>query len=205
MLKKTSVALLAFACMSVALVGCSEKVETIPTSQTEAPIDLGIYVPDVTGDDLDTAVSTLEEKGFVVEYDKTLSEGTEWVVSEQSLAALEKVRPGTEITLTAMEKNEYLNVNPDDWATKTSTGLTLKTASNACVDRGLEQFPAGFEVDWKSDKITETVEGENALLVYIADATNADGTATRYVVNCTVTGTEAAPELTVYDLKPTFR
>jgi hypothetical protein len=88
----------------------------------------------------------------------------------------------------------------DDDATATSTGLTLSTASDACIAHGLEGYPAGFDVLWKSGKISEEVDKADANLQYAVDLTNADGTVTQAGMRCTVTGTDEAPEITNFEL-----
>jgi len=207
MFKKTAVALMSIACLSVLLTGCTPGASVEPASTfTPSPGDVEVKlvkVPVVVSLSIKEATTSLESKGFKVAYDDEnidINDGTEWVVSAQPVFTDDKAAKGSIIYLVLVPYDDFFDTNPAKDTKVTTTGLSLKEASIACIKRATDEHPGFLKVLWSSGKISETVEGENAVIRYAVETTDAKGVVSQAVMSCTVTGTDKKPEIVSFEL-----
>lgn len=82
----------------------------------------------------------------------------------------------------------------------TSGGMTAGMAEVACENTAREVFPYGVEVRWFAGMIAERLENDAWFIKVEVTPTTEDGTKVDgMVMECTVTGSESAPQIVAFD------
>ncbi|CAM5423547.1 hypothetical protein LSHI6S_02562 [Leifsonia shinshuensis] len=79
--------------------------------------------------------------------------------------------------------------------TATSAGLTGTYAQAACDTYGKTQFPYGFKAAWIAGKLADRIENDQWFFKVTAKVTNEYGAQRAATIECTISGTNDAPEV----------
>jgi hypothetical protein len=208
-----AVALLLVAAVTLGVLFGDDDLETTAaatTTPSSAPRD-SVEVPDVAGLAGDEAESALEEAGFVVRYeagDESVVVASNWKVVSQVPARGTASSKGDTVTLT-VELETVLTPTPSDEAAApsaappaaantTPSGLDFGWASTACQQRGDQEFPYGFKGHTIVGLLAQEVQGDEIYMKFEADITNGFGAERKANVECSVGGTNGAPQVTYF-------
>lgn len=204
---KRSLAILAAITLALTLNACSSSTPT--SSPTAGPTTASAALQDVTGMNASAARDALTKDGYVVKFattdGSTVILASNWNVLSQDPAAGTEAKAGATVTLTAekIKKDETADTatpaTPAPPAEATSTGLTYAPASVACDNAGKTSFPYGYDPHWILGVIATRVEGDHWFMKYEATVKNQFNAKRDVTIECTVGGTDTAPDVTGFD------
>lgn len=155
-----------------------------PTPSATESSAVVVPVPAVVGLPGNEARDALEAAGFEVEWgNETVLAASNWVVTAQSAT---ESAPGATITLT-VERPEAAPVE------QTSGGVTQADAQRVCEEAAIAQYPYGIEFHRLVGLIALEVRDDRWFYKLEVTITNAYGTELEQEMECTVSGTSAAP------------
>jgi hypothetical protein len=196
------------------LVGCGLVFGTALPAQAAD----GVKMPNVVGISAKTVRNLLTEEGFVVKL-KPKANGpvimpSHWKVTKQSVKPGEEIKPGDKIKLTVKLKKKYApktkspQTRQSSVATPsaeaapdaTSAGLDGAHAAVACDRYGDQQYPYGWKGHIFLGVIASEAQGDHYFFKFQADVTNAFDAEASVTVDCTVGGSNDAPQVTSFDV-----
>jgi hypothetical protein len=190
------------------LLGCALVFGTATTAQAAD----GVKMPNVVGVSAKTVRAFLSEEGFVVKL-KPKANGpvimaSHWTVTKQSVKAGKVVEAGDKITLTVKLKKKYAPTTSSPTTTPTteaapdvtSTGLDAGHAGTACDQYGAAKYPYGWKGHLILGRIASEAQGDHYFWKFEADVTNAYNAKASVTVECTVAGSNDAPQVTGFDV-----
>jgi hypothetical protein len=188
----------------VLLVGFGLVLGTATTAQAADKVKM----PKVVGQSADDARDKLEEIGFTVKLKaKPKADGpvfleSNWKVSKQSVKAGKKVKEGKKITLTVEKKaaESSLSASPTADPDVTTAGLDSVHALTACDQYGDQAFPYGWKGHIILGVIANENQGDHYFVKFEADVTNAYNAKASGVAECTVGGSNDAPQVTEFNV-----
>lgn len=165
-------------------------------TSTPTPSAVSVTVPDVAGKDGASARKVLEDQQLRVEFKsdngKSVIAASNWTVVSSDPAAGASVTAGVTVTLN-VTKPAATQTAPQQEAT--SAGLTGTYAQAACDTYGKAQFPYGFKAAWITGRIADRIENDQWFLKVTAKVKNEFNAQPEVTVECTVAGTNPAPEV----------
>jgi hypothetical protein len=178
----------------------------------------GVKMPNVVGLSAKTVRNLLTEEGFVVKL-KPKAHGpvimaSHWKVTKQNVKAGEVIEPGDKIKLTVKLKKKYAPKKKVPSATETavptspakadpdvtSAGLDGAHAATACDQYGDQQYPYGWKGHVFLGQLASEAQGDHYFFKFEADVTNAYDATASVTVDCTVAGSNEAPQVTGFDV-----
>ncbi|TPG05605.1 PASTA domain-containing protein [Curtobacterium flaccumfaciens] len=172
----------------------------------------GVKMPNTVGMTAKTVRNLLRDEGFVVKL-KPKSHGpvvmpSHWKITKQSPKAGTVIEPGDKIKLTVKLKKKYASKTKSPIATKTakagadetSAGLDGAHAATACDRYGDAQYPYGWKGHVFLGVIASEAQGDHYFFKFEADVTNAYDATASVTVDCTVGGSNDAPQVTTFDV-----
>ncbi len=190
------------------LLGCALVFGTATTAQGAD----GVRMPNVVGLSAKTVRAFLSEEGFVVKL-KPKANGpvimaSHWKVTKQSVKVGEIVEAGDNITLTVKLMKKYAPTTSSPVATPTkeaapdvtSAGLDAGHAGTACDQYGAAMYPYGWQGHLILGRIASEAQGDHYFWKFEAEVTNAYNAKAAVTVDCTVGGSNDAPQVTGFNV-----
>ena len=191
----------------ILLTGCSAEIpQPAETVYVEVPAeDVGIVtVPNVVGLSGDKADDAITAERLTTMFDAGEEEvwmSSNWQVNSQSPAAGTQAEAWSEIVLsvTRIPSETDSGTVPAPAApveiTTTPSGLEIWDAEVACENRGLQEYPFGFEPHYFIGVIAERVEGDTYFVKVETTLTNEYNAVRESVMECVVSGTPDSPSV----------
>lgn len=160
-------------------------------------------VQDVTGMNAADAIDALELLGLEVELDaggKLVLVKSNWTVTGMDPAPGSIVEVGSTVTLT-VSKEAGAQDDEEEERRTTAAGLTQGMAMTVCTHAGEDAHPYGFDVKALSGGFIDVTE-ETVYIDVTVEVTNAAGASRVTTMECTVGGSDQAPQVVdffVYD------
>lgn len=185
--------------------GCSSP--SAPASPTPtATAAASVTVPDLSGGDGSDARDKLKNAGLEVDFDAgsdTVILASNWTVTGQDPAAGTSVPAGSTVTVDVERKaaptSDATSAAPAAPADATTTGLQGPFALTACDEYGKAAYPYGWKSHTILGLIASQAEGDHWFAKFDADVTNAFGAQRSVTVECAVSGTNDAPNVTAFN------
>lgn len=179
-----------------ALGGGDENATTAVSSSSPA----SVQIPDLAGHDGSAAQSALTAAGLVAGWDagdETVLSPSNWVVTGSTPAAGETAATGSTVTLKVTRPEPSAGASTE---AVTTGGLDDAGAMAACDAQGEASAPYGYNPSWVLGLHSKGYDSVSDSWIFIYDAkiTNAYNAERTATIHCSVTGSNAAPEVTAF-------
>ncbi len=118
----------------------------------------------------------------------------------QAFGGHEELRTASSPTQTQTQTTTPSTPAPTTERDATDGGVTFGVATVACDHAGEALYPYGWDAHWIMGKIGEEITANSYFVKASVDVTNEFDAKEELVVECTVTGSEAEPEVTAIDV-----
>ena len=165
-----------------------------------------IKVPNLVGSKADKGVKKLSALGLKWNFSKLVLIKSNWWITKQGTKPGTMVSKGATIKLTVSKTNPSPapSASPTASEFSTASGLDVGFAWQACEDYGAANYPFGFDLHFLIGQIAQQIDPttDSWYLKAQVTITNAYNAKYETVAECTVHGTNKAPELTSFFVYP---
>jgi len=171
----------------------------VDASHLASDDDGQVEMPNVVGLRADKATKALKAIDLKWKFSKLVIVKRNWWITKQSIAPGSMVDDGQKIKLTVSKKKPKVAT-----ADTTAGGLTIGFATRACESIGEEVYPYGFTFHSVVGLIAAEVDPVTDSWYVKAETTVTNEYNSDYetVAECTVTGSDKAPEVTSFFVYP---